>query len=60
MKKSIVAKLLFVAVALSQLSGCVVRPWWGDGDRGNHYGESHHNYYHGDHHDDDWGHDDHY
>ena len=55
MKKSHLVKVVFLVIAATQLSGCIVRPWRGDEDRGHHYGEHHHR-----HHDEDWDHGDRY
>ena len=41
MKKSILAKLLFAVIMATQLSGCIVVPWHGEGDGGPHRGDYH-------------------
>ena len=51
MRKSILTKLLFAVIAATQLSGCIVVPWHGDGDEGLRHGEyhEHHEGHYGDH-----------
>lgn len=46
MKRSLLVRLLFLAVAATQLSSCIIEPWWHD--RGRHEGEYRHDH-HGDH-----------
>ncbi len=50
MKKTILAivtRLVLVTIALTQLSGCVVRPLWEEDEGGHHHGEYHHEHHEG-------------
>jgi hypothetical protein len=48
MKKSLLAKLVLVMIVATNLSGCIVVPWWDHGHHGG-FGHDHHGGRHGGH-----------
>ncbi len=41
MKKSLLARWVILAILATNLSGCIIWPWWEEDGRGYHHGEYH-------------------
>ena len=39
MKKATIARLIFAFILATQVSGCIIWPWWDDDGRGHHRDE---------------------
>ena len=55
MRKKLLARLLILSIVATNLSGCIIWPWWEDDGRGYRHGEYEHGGHGGEHHEEHGG-----